>query len=413
VQSFIPFLLGLLVAAGVLVPLLLRFKGALAEAARLTQRREKEAGELRQRLARQEQDQQFLTQFLKEFPTLARALFAGIREREIPGVLLGLVLRSLRPERAVLIVRRTAGGEVSPDRMVVAAVAPADLPHATGTEVPVDTGELALVCESQLVMGREDLATEDSQSRIKPGPPPLPGFEADLIAPLVFDQDTLGLILLSRPQRSSADARAALRLIAQTGAQALNHAVTLGKMKNSAELDGLTGVFNKVHLAQTLSELIYRAACAAYDRREGPGGARPLGSALSVFLFDIDHFKNYNDVNGHLAGDRLLKELASLVQGLVRKDDVFGRFGGEEFLLVLPDTDAAHAMLVAEKVRTRLAEHRFAFGPQTARSTRRRARAATESSRPAATSRKRPRPSSPTSLRTASAPRIAACPAPR
>jgi diguanylate cyclase (GGDEF)-like protein len=118
-------------------------------------------------------------------------------------------------------------------------------------------------------------------------------------------------------------------------------------------------VFNKKHMEQTLNELIYRAACAAYDQREGSKGGP--AQSLSVYLFDIDNFKNYNDTNGHLAGDKLLQELAALVQNSVRKDDIFGRFGGEEFLLILPHTNAQQAMAAADKVRLAIANHPFAF----------------------------------------------------
>jgi diguanylate cyclase (GGDEF)-like protein len=130
-------------------------------------------------------------------------------------------------------------------------------------------------------------------------------------------------------------------------------------MKTTAEMDGLTRIYNKKHLEQTLNELIYRAACAAYDQRSA-GGATP-GQVLSVFLFDIDNFKNYNDTNGHLAGDKLLQELAGMVNEAVRKDDVFGRFGGEEFLLIMPHTTASQALAAAEKIRGLLATHSFAF----------------------------------------------------
>jgi diguanylate cyclase (GGDEF)-like protein len=80
-----------------------------------------------------------------------------------------------------------------------------------------------------------------------------------------------------------------------------------------------------------------------------------------VFLFDIDNFKSYNDSNGHLAGDKLLQELAGLVSDSVRRDDIFGRFGGEEFLLVLPHTNASQAGAAAEKIRSLLADHPFPF----------------------------------------------------
>jgi diguanylate cyclase (GGDEF)-like protein len=75
--------------------------------------------------------------------------------------------------------------------------------------------------------------------------------------------------------------------------------------------------------------------------------ARPL----SVMMLDIDHFKVFNDTNGHQAGDVALKSVAQLIQKLVRNDDVAARFGGEEFIVLLPDLEARGAVLVAERIR--------------------------------------------------------------
>ena len=75
---------------------------------------------------------------------------------------------------------------------------------------------------------------------------------------------------------------------------------------------------------------------------------------LSVFLLDVDHFKNYNDRSGHLAGDEILRRLTELVVDEVRADDLFGRFGGEEFLLVLPGRTSQIAGYVAEQIRRRI-----------------------------------------------------------
>jgi len=87
-------------------------------------------------------------------------------------------------------------------------------------------------------------------------------------------------------------------------------------------------------MEQALNELVYRAACAAYDQRSA--GQAQSSQSLSVFLFDIDNFKNYNDTNGHLAGDKLLQELAGLVNDSVRKDDIFRPLRGRGVLLILP-----------------------------------------------------------------------------
>jgi diguanylate cyclase (GGDEF)-like protein len=359
-EAFVPFLLGLAVSAGLMVSILARLRREVAESRAEKAAADQEIARVTRSNATLEEDLRFLTQFLKDYPRLARELYSGLTERQIPATLLAIIQRSLDPQQVAVLVRRAEarGKEERAPRLVVAAVYPDGAAVEVGTEIPLDTGEIGFAAESQIVVNRQDLETDTSLSRMRPGPA-LPGFaQPDLIAPLVFDQDTLGAIVVSRPRRSG-DPKAALRLVAQTGAQALHTAAQLSRMRATAEMDGLTRVYNKKHMEQVLNELVYRAACAAYDQRSAEP-AHPAQS-LSVFLFDIDNFKHYNDTNGHLSGDDLLLRLAGLVSEAVRKDDVFGRFGGEEFLVVLPQTSAAQAMAAAEKIRNLLANHPFPF----------------------------------------------------
>ena len=359
-ETFGPFLLGLLVAAGVLVPLLLTARSRAAEMTAEADALELELGGLKKSKAQLEADQGFLTQFMKDFPHLARDLFTGLKERQVPLSMLHVIQKSFDPAQAVVLVRRGHGeGDLKDRRFVVAAVVPeAGLIHL-GAEVPIATGEIGFAAESQLVVSRQDLEEGNAKSRIKPGPNPLSAFTPELFAPLVFDQETLGLVALSKPRKTSGDVKAALRLIAQTGAQALHNAAAYTQIKVTAEMDGLTRIFNKKHMEQALSEIVYRTACEAYDRRDQ--GGTTAAQTLSVFLFDIDNFKHYNDTNGHLAGDKLLQELAHLVPQTIRKDDIFGRFGGEEFLVILPNTNLAQGLAAANKVRAIVAAHPFPF----------------------------------------------------
>jgi diguanylate cyclase (GGDEF)-like protein len=359
-STFVAFFLGLAITAGILLPILLRLRGSIGEARAARAVAAQQSDKLRRTNVALEEDLRFLNQFLKDFPRLARELYSGLTERQIPATLLNIVQRSLDPQSVAVLVRRAEGKHEKgrAPRFVVAAAYPDGAAVTVGTEAPLGTGEIGYAAEAQMVVSRQDLQSEAVASRIKPGPP-LPGMpEPELIAPLVFDQETLGVIVLSKPRRSG-DPKTALRLVTQTGAQVLHTAAQVSRMKSTAEMDGLTRIYNKKHLEQTLNELIYRAACVAYDQRSAAGGAN--GQGLSVFLFDIDNFKNYNDTNGHLAGDKLLQELASLVSESVRKDDIFGRFGGEEFLLILPHTNTSQALAAAEKIRSRLAAHPFAF----------------------------------------------------
>lgn len=109
--------------------------------------------------------------------------------------------------------------------------------------------------------------------------------------------------------------------------------------------DYLTGVFN-------------RSAFESFAR-QAIEQARRSGEALSLLLFDVDHFKNINDTHGHLTGDVALRALAELSAQKLRSQDVLGRYGGEEFAVLLPATDAQGALLVAERVRESIAEEQF------------------------------------------------------
>lgn len=101
--------------------------------------------------------------------------------------------------------------------------------------------------------------------------------------------------------------------------------------------DVLTGAYNRRHLLDVL-------------RRESARAQR-IGAPLAICLMDLDHFKRVNDNWGHAAGDAVLRHFVTLAGAGLRAVDVFGRFGGEEFLLVLPDTDARGAAAVAERIR--------------------------------------------------------------
>ena len=108
-----------------------------------------------------------------------------------------------------------------------------------------------------------------------------------------------------------------------------------------ASHDALTGAFSRGAFLDLLGKEIERAR-----RHDRP---------LSLLLLDLDHFKAVNDRHGHLVGDRVLTEFAVRVDGQLRRADVFGRYGGEEFAVLLPETPLADALLVAERIRAAIA----------------------------------------------------------
>jgi len=119
------------------------------------------------------------------------------------------------------------------------------------------------------------------------------------------------------------------------------------KIYRMATIDAGTQIFNKKYLLEALeNEFKF---------------SRVYGRPLSIIYYDLDFFKKVNDVHGHNCGDYILKESAQVTKAIMRKDDVFGRYGGEEFVIVLPNTDAKVAADLAERVRKQIEAYNFEF----------------------------------------------------
>jgi diguanylate cyclase (GGDEF)-like protein len=112
-------------------------------------------------------------------------------------------------------------------------------------------------------------------------------------------------------------------------------------------IDGLTQIFNKRYFTENMEREISRS--------------QRYGRALTLIMFDIDHFKAINDESGHLAGDHVLKHLANAVRSKIRREDVFARYGGEEFAILLPEVGIRGATTTAEKIRKVVEKTEFVF----------------------------------------------------
>ncbi|NKN34046.1 GGDEF domain-containing protein [Marichromatium bheemlicum] len=119
------------------------------------------------------------------------------------------------------------------------------------------------------------------------------------------------------------------------------------ELRRIASVDELTGLHTRRHLLELGEHELKRMG------RHGRG--------LSVLLLDLDHFKRVNDAHGHAAGDRVLEHFGTLFRSALREDDIPGRFGGEEFMAVLPETALAAATEIAERLRGRVADAETAW----------------------------------------------------
>ncbi|MBI5196412.1 MAG: diguanylate cyclase [Nitrospirae bacterium] len=167
----------------------------------------------------------------------------------------------------------------------------------------------------------------------------------EMAAPIAFRGSLIGVIGIGKIKRRMENEKRLLSMIADLFAVAYRNLESLDSVKEEAITDALTGLFNRRYF--------FEAAHSELRKTES------YNSTLSVFIFDIDNFKHYNDTNGHPQGDILLKELALLVKKNSRSTNIVARYGGEEFIVLLKDNDKNGVMTYAENIRKMIETHPF------------------------------------------------------
>jgi diguanylate cyclase (GGDEF)-like protein len=175
---------------------------------------------------------------------------------------------------------------------------------------------------------------------------------AALCVPLITNGRLVGAVQATRPNSEGNAFRQeeakAVELLCGSLATALANAIDYHDATRQTLIDDLTRLYNVRYLYQTLEGELRRA--------------RRYGSAVSIVFMDLDGFKMVNDAYGHRAGSATLTEVAQVIAKSVRDSDFVARYGGDEFVLMLPETPAKQAFHMAERVRHRIAEHRFKGG---------------------------------------------------
>ncbi len=159
---------------------------------------------------------------------------------------------------------------------------------------------------------------------------------AHVCFPLIAQGTMLGIMTLASDVEPDASARGVAVAAAKQVSMAIASLKLQETLRTQSLRDPLTGLFNRRYLEASLDRELQRAT-----RRKQP---------LSVLMLDIDHFKRFNDTHGHDAGDALLAQFGALLARIVRSEDVACRYGGEEFTVLLQETDAAQAVERAEQI---------------------------------------------------------------
>ncbi|MCB0349166.1 MAG: GGDEF domain-containing protein, partial [Bdellovibrionales bacterium] len=167
-----------------------------------------------------------------------------------------------------------------------------------------------------------------------------------LALPLILENEVAGVVVTQDIEDISA--RRVYDSFMQVLSVSYHNAVMRKRMHEMAIKDPLTGLYNRRYYNQKLEEEISRSRRTRYP--------------VSLIYLDIDHFKKYNDNNGHQNGDLLLKSISKLMQKTSRTNDIVARLGGEEFSIILPHTDLMGAAVKAEKLRKIIESTKFPFG---------------------------------------------------
>jgi diguanylate cyclase (GGDEF)-like protein len=270
--------------------------------------------------------------------------------RRVPGLIMNLVESIFQPGQVLFYAARAGAKDGSrlPELRLVHHFGFGDVPDEL-KRVPFGKGKLGWVAAHRIDMLREDWLNpaRTEGTKIEDNHPSL---RAEVVGPLVHHsmdgEQVLGVISIGAPATRPRDEKLMFQLITNLGSLALVNANLMSRLRDRANTDGLTGLLNKRYF---MEELVARMIVAA--ERE----AQPLG----LFIFDIDHFKTYNDTNGHPAGDELLRSLADLLRSQMRPGDRCCRYGGEEFVIAMPDTNREEAYRCAERIRQAIEAHTF------------------------------------------------------
>ncbi|HWQ98761.1 MAG TPA: GGDEF domain-containing protein [Clostridia bacterium] len=194
--------------------------------------------------------------------------------------------------------------------------------------------------ESFSISHPEEVIVESTLTQFRP--------KEVIIEPVKFKNVPIAVILLAKAEPFQSETVRQLAIFTQSLAVALHNALEHEQLQKLAALDPLTGILNRRFGMVRLHEEYARSV-----RR---------GIPLAVMMFDIDHFKQVNDTYGHVVGDRVLRNVSAQIRQGIREGDILLRYGGEEFMVILPGANKEDALTIAERVRHLVRDHATSFG---------------------------------------------------
>jgi len=279
------------------------------------------------------------------FETVASLHFSNDQKSAASSALVGLAALVAAERWTIYLVSEASRDEVNFEPLAARGLTPSE------RELPDDDWRRTLSGDALALAGAESAAAREAVERAETAR----GAEAErfiLAVPLVDGERVMGVLEVVREgARASAFSDADESLLSAMAlplAAALSNSVRIAEAERLSQTDDLTKLHNARFLRQYLIAEVRRA--------------RRYGSMVSVMFLDLDDFKAVNDRHGHLVGSHVLMEMAAVILSSVRDTDVVTRYGGDEFVIILPETGAEPSARVAERVRATVSAHAFTGG---------------------------------------------------
>lgn len=272
---------------------------------------------------------------------VAQRIGSALELERVLDLILASVRRVVNYDVSILYLYDSAKGELNPvvkrGQSVKGSVpAPKCLP------IPLGAGTVGKVAETKEGRLISDLSHQTGQLLGCPYP-----VRSLMLTPLIVEGELLGVLAVGslRPMAFSDDHLRVLTVLASQASVAIANAIIYRRTEELATTDSMTGLYNYRYLLSRLDDELRKAR------------AREL--QVSVIYVDIDNFKDYNDTYGHQTGDVILKKFAESLKKYVRESDVAARYGGDEFVIILPGTGYVEACVVARRLQEGIASHEF------------------------------------------------------
>jgi diguanylate cyclase (GGDEF)-like protein len=276
-------------------------------------------------------------------PDLVRQMFAAKTRRGVSKIAVKTADQVFAPKQVALFLAR-------PGHKALALAEGSGLPASAtpGFEIAFGEGRVGYVADARLAMDDSDFKMATALVRRHLEATTHRDFASDLVAPIEGEEGLIGVLSVGGVTRRQGHGKRLIKMVADLVGLAFTYVTKLRQTEHAADIDSLTGALNKRCLQQRLGDWIHYA-----ERESQP---------LSLLLLDIDHFKNYNDTNGHLEGDDVLRRIGQILRASVREDDAVARYGGEEFVVLYPAATKAQAVKLAESLRKAVEAAEFTHG---------------------------------------------------